>query len=102
MNRQTAMSEPPAATETVAAQFVALADVPLVKPGDDLASLTIKALARSGETLRAGDVLVFAQKIVSKAQGRIVRLGDVVPSARALQVAVGRQQRPASGRIDPE
>jgi coenzyme F420-0:L-glutamate ligase / coenzyme F420-1:gamma-L-glutamate ligase len=94
VNRQIPMSEPPASTETVAAQFVALADVPLVKPGDDLASLTIKALARSGETLRAGDVLVFAQKIVSKAQGRIVRLGDVVPSARALQVAAGVNKDP--------
>jgi coenzyme F420-0:L-glutamate ligase / coenzyme F420-1:gamma-L-glutamate ligase len=92
--RPTAMSEPPIATETVAAQLVALANVPLVKPGDDLASLTIKALARSGETLRAGDVLVFAQKIVSKAQGRIVRLDDVVPSARALQLATEADKDP--------
>lgn len=81
------MFGPPAATTPVTAQLVALAGVPLVKPGDDLASLTIKALASSGERLRDGDVLVFAQKIVSKAQGRIVPLGAVVPSARARQLA---------------
>jgi coenzyme F420-0:L-glutamate ligase/coenzyme F420-1:gamma-L-glutamate ligase len=94
MNRLTPISEPPGATEAVAAHLVALADVPLVKAGDDLASLTIKALARSGETLRAGDVLVFAQKIVSKAERRIVRLGDVVPSARALQLAMDVNKDP--------
>jgi coenzyme F420-0:L-glutamate ligase / coenzyme F420-1:gamma-L-glutamate ligase len=94
MNRLTPISLPPGATEAVAAHLVALADVPLVKAGDDLVSLTIKALARSGETLRAGDVLVFAQKIVSKAERRIVRLGDVVPSARALQLSVDVNKDP--------
>jgi coenzyme F420-0:L-glutamate ligase/coenzyme F420-1:gamma-L-glutamate ligase len=54
-----------------------------VQPGDDLARLVLDGLAASRETLRDGDVLVLAQKIVSKAEGRSVRLADVVASPRA-------------------
>jgi coenzyme F420-0:L-glutamate ligase/coenzyme F420-1:gamma-L-glutamate ligase len=58
-----------------------------VRPKDDLVGLLQKALASEGEKLREGDVLVFAQKIVSKSEGRLVRLSDVVPSERALAMA---------------
>ena len=75
---------PGAAEATV---LKALAGVPLVKPGDDLAAIILTALATSGEKLRDGDVLVIAQKIVSKAQNRFVRLKTVTPSARAEQLA---------------
>ncbi len=51
--------------------------------GDDLARLVQDGLKATGETLRDGDVLVLAQKIVSKAEGRLVRLDDVTASARA-------------------
>ena len=64
-----------------------LRGVPAVTPGMDLAQLTLAALASAGEPLRAHDVLVFAQKIVSKAEGRSVELASVTPSARALTVA---------------
>ena len=47
----------------------------------------LAALGRAGKVLEPGDVLVLAQKIVSKAEGRTVRLADVVPSARALELA---------------
>jgi len=73
--------------DAVAARFVALARVPLVSPGDDLAAIILGALAASGETLCDGDVLVLAQKVVSKAQGRSVRLDSVRPSERAEQLA---------------
>lgn len=61
--------------------------IPEVRPNDDLVGLLQKALASEGEKLGDGDVLVFAQKVVSKSEGRIVRLGDVVPSERALAMA---------------
>jgi coenzyme F420-0:L-glutamate ligase / coenzyme F420-1:gamma-L-glutamate ligase len=48
--------------------------------GDDLAALIWQALAAQGESLQAADVVVVTQKIVSKAEGRIVRLADVQPS----------------------
>ena len=58
-----------------------------MQEGDDLVRLIRDGLAASGEVLRDGDVLVLAQKIVSKAEGRSVRLADVTPSARAHELA---------------
>jgi coenzyme F420-0:L-glutamate ligase / coenzyme F420-1:gamma-L-glutamate ligase len=68
-------------------RLLALNGVPLVQPGDDLCDVVLQALARSGVVLQTGDVLVLAQKIVSKAQGRYVELAEVVASARALELA---------------
>lgn len=64
-----------------------LKGIPLVREGDDLAALLEGALARAGLSLQAGDVLVVAQKIVSKSEGRVVRLRDVQPTARAVELA---------------
>ncbi len=64
-----------------------LPGIPLVQTGDDLTGLIQAGLERAGLTLQDGDILVIAQKIVSKAQGRLVRLADVTPSARALELA---------------
>jgi coenzyme F420-0:L-glutamate ligase/coenzyme F420-1:gamma-L-glutamate ligase len=58
-----------------------------VRPGDDLAGLLLSALERQGERLAGGDVLVVTQKIVSKAEGRIVNPDDVEPSAFAHSIA---------------
>ena len=58
----------------------ALAGIPLVRPGDNIADLIVNGLASSGLSLRHGDVLVIAQKIVSKAEGRLVDLREVTPS----------------------
>lgn len=63
-----------------------LEGLPLVRPGDDLVALLGEALAGIGGP-RPGDILVVAQKIVSKAEGRFVRLADVVPSPRAVELA---------------
>ncbi|MGE0748538.1 MAG: coenzyme F420-0:L-glutamate ligase, partial [Rhodospirillales bacterium] len=67
--------------------LTALPGVPRVRAGDDLAALCREALARAGLDLRVGDALVLAQKIVSKAEGRSVRLAEVTPSARAARLA---------------
>jgi len=67
--------------------LVALGGIGLVRPGDDLASLLARSLERAGERLRDRDVLVVAQKIVSKAEGRYVDLATIVPSARATALA---------------
>ena len=61
--------------------------LPRVKPGDDLGALLIAALARAGLVPQHQDIVVVAQKIVSKAEGRIVDLATVTPSARALELA---------------
>jgi coenzyme F420-0:L-glutamate ligase/coenzyme F420-1:gamma-L-glutamate ligase len=69
------------------AHFTALAGVPTVKPGDDLVGIIAAALTASNEILRDGDILIIAQKIVSKAENRFVRLRDVTPSAEARRLA---------------
>lgn len=61
--------------------------LPMVQPGDDLSGLVADALRREGLSLQDGDVLVVAQKIVSKSEGRLVRLADVRPTDRALDLA---------------
>jgi coenzyme F420-0:L-glutamate ligase/coenzyme F420-1:gamma-L-glutamate ligase len=66
---------------------IALAGVPLVQPGDDLCRIVSDALAASGTALQDGDVVVLAQKIVSKAEGRQVALDSVIPSPAALELA---------------
>ncbi len=75
-------------------EIVALPGLPMVRPGDDLAALIAAALARGDLALRAGDVLVVAQKIVSKAEGRMVALADVTPSARAEEIGAAIQKDP--------
>jgi coenzyme F420-0:L-glutamate ligase/coenzyme F420-1:gamma-L-glutamate ligase len=65
-----------------------------VRPGDDVARLITEAAARQDTPLRAGDVLVIGQKIVSKAEGRLVRLDGVTPSAVAESLARGLGRDP--------
>jgi coenzyme F420-0:L-glutamate ligase/coenzyme F420-1:gamma-L-glutamate ligase len=68
-------------------ELVALEGLPLVRPGDDLARLILAALEASGLTLESGDVLVLAQKIVSKSENRLVDLAAIEPSPRAIELA---------------
>lgn len=64
-----------------------LLGLPLVYPGDDLAALILQALRSNEILLRDGDILVVAQKIVSKAEGRLVNLQNVIPSNAAIELA---------------
>lgn len=68
-------------------RLVAANDMPEVRPGDDLAGLALSGLAAAGCDPRDGDVIVFAQKIVSKAEGRLRLLAGIVPSADAIGLA---------------
>jgi coenzyme F420-0:L-glutamate ligase/coenzyme F420-1:gamma-L-glutamate ligase len=61
--------------------------LPEIRPRDDLVGMLLAALADAGERLGDGDVLVAAQKVVSKSEGRLVKLSDVVPSERATRMA---------------
>jgi len=67
-------------------RVIPLLGIPELEEGDDLGKLLAGAAERAGG-LAAGDVLVVAQKAVSKVEGRVVRLDEVVPSARALELA---------------
>jgi coenzyme F420-0:L-glutamate ligase/coenzyme F420-1:gamma-L-glutamate ligase len=74
--------------------FIALASVPMVRPGDDLATIVTSALQASNEVLQDGDVLIIAQKIVSKSENRLVELADIVPSAEARRLAADVNKDP--------
>ena len=67
--------------------LIPLPDIPMVRPGDNLAGLLIAACERSALAPADGDIFVVAQKIVSKAEGRHVDLADVKPSERAQTLA---------------
>ncbi len=68
-------------------ELQALPGLPMVRAGDDLAALIEAGLTRAGLPLDGGDVLVLAQKVVSKAEGRSVALASVTPSAEARALA---------------
>ncbi len=72
---------------TRALTLTPLPAIPEVRPGDDLAALVQRGLDAAGLTLRDHDILVLAQKVVSKAEGRFARLEDVTPSERARELA---------------
>ena len=76
-------------------QFRALPGIPLIQPGDDLPALIAKAAEADGFRFTDRDVVIVAQKVVSKAEGRIVRLADVAPTAQAQELArrTGRDAR---------
>ena len=68
--------------------MTALPGMPRVRKGDDLAALIVAAAAGCGEALQDGDIVVVAQKIVSKAEGRMVDLASVEASEAARDMAV--------------
>jgi coenzyme F420-0:L-glutamate ligase/coenzyme F420-1:gamma-L-glutamate ligase len=61
--------------------------LPEIRPGDDLATLIREAATAQRDAIQGGDIVVIAQKIVSKSEGRLVRLADVVPGERARKMA---------------
>lgn len=75
-------------------RLVALSDFPQVASGDDLAAFTAAALKRADLQLRAGDVLVYAQKVISKAEGRRIDLAEVVPGPQAIELSQTVQKDP--------
>ncbi|MGI8824784.1 MAG: coenzyme F420-0:L-glutamate ligase [Chloroflexota bacterium] len=68
-------------------QLLPVRALPLIERGASLADLILDALRTVGESLQQADIVIVAQKIVSKAEGRIVTVDDIVPSARARELA---------------
>jgi coenzyme F420-0:L-glutamate ligase/coenzyme F420-1:gamma-L-glutamate ligase len=77
-----------------AIEILAVPGIPLVRKDDDLVTLIGEGVMRGGIGPRDGDVFVFAQKIVSKAEGRLVDLASVQPSAEAVDLAGKVQKDP--------
>jgi len=75
--------------------IIPVLNLPLIKRGDDLAALIIDCLRNSGEKLQDKDILVIAQKIVSRAEGKTIDLNEITPSREAQELAqeVGKDPR---------
>lgn len=67
-------------------EIVGVENIGEARRGDSIGGLIVEACARQSIALKSDDILVVAHKIVSKAEGRIVRLKDVAPSARAVEI----------------
>jgi len=80
-------------TQTIS--IIPINGIPEIKPNDDLVVIIHKAITDSGLTIEQGDILIFAQKIISKAENRIVDLNNVNPSpyAHTLSKEVSKDPR---------
>jgi coenzyme F420-0:L-glutamate ligase/coenzyme F420-1:gamma-L-glutamate ligase len=76
-------------------EVIGVEGLPEIRESDDLGCLIVEAALRQGTPLQAQDCLVVSQKIVSKSEGRLVRLADVTPSpvAEAMAQELGRDPR---------
>lgn len=72
-------------------RLIPVVGLPGIQPGDDLAALVVDRLP---EPVLDGDVFVIAQKVISRAEGQLVRLADVEPSSRALEMAPTAKKDP--------
>ena len=75
-------------------RIIGLQGMPEIQPGDDLAARIMDAAQGQGIPIQSGDVIVVTQKIVSKAEGRVVHLGDIQPSPLALAISEGHRRDP--------
>lgn len=68
-------------------EVIGIRGLPEIRKGDDLGPLIVHSASAQDTPLGGGDLLVVSQKIISKAEGRVVRLGEVTPSAAATAIA---------------
>ena len=74
--------------------IIGLENFPLIKAGDDLAKIIVETAAKNNVQIENGDIIVVSQKIVSKAEGRIVKISQINPSEEALKLAEKVQRDP--------
>ncbi|MEJ2757310.1 MAG: coenzyme F420-0:L-glutamate ligase [Anaerolineales bacterium] len=75
-------------------QFVSLPGIPMIQTGDDLVEILLQSLEKAQIRLQDGDVLVLAQKIISKAEGRWINLEEIAPSQEAQALATEIEKDP--------
>ncbi|MEA5077347.1 MAG: coenzyme F420-0:L-glutamate ligase [Anaerolineaceae bacterium] len=75
-------------------KFTSLDNIPLIKPGDDLSTIIAERVVEQGISPQKGDIFILAQKIVSKAEGRLVNLSTIQPSPEAIRISEITQKDP--------
>jgi coenzyme F420-0:L-glutamate ligase/coenzyme F420-1:gamma-L-glutamate ligase len=68
--------------------IIGLQEIPLIKSGDNLSKIIVETIEKENVPIDNGDVIAVAQKIVSKAEGRTIKLRDIIPSEKAKKIAV--------------
>ena len=82
-----------------AIRVIGISGMPEVETGNDLASLIAEAAGGRNLVIEQQDILVVTQKVVSKAEGRIIHLGDIQPSHAAFQLSEGTDRDPCLTEI---
>ena len=75
--------------------LIALMKFPLIEPGDHLNEIILKSISDNNLLLEDGDILIIAQKIISKAENRYINLDDVIPSQSAIDLGEELNRNPA-------
>jgi coenzyme F420-0:L-glutamate ligase/coenzyme F420-1:gamma-L-glutamate ligase len=75
-------------------QLIPITGIGEIRPGDNLAQSIIEAARRIGLNFEPHDIFIVAQKIVSKSEGRLVDLGTVEPTPRAIEIARLQERDP--------
>jgi len=73
--------------------------LPLLKEGDDLAKIIVSRARKLGVGIKNRDLVVIGQKSGSKAEGRVIDISDVTPSARAVKIASTQERAPGSSKL---
>ncbi|WP_275191226.1 coenzyme F420-0:L-glutamate ligase [Bradyrhizobium sp. CSA112] len=83
-------------------ELFAIPCIPEVRPGDDVGTILAQAAQAAGEELHESDIILVAQKIVSKSEGRFRALSEIVPSAEAMDLAkrCGKDARKVQAILD--
>jgi len=81
-------------TDPILITVIGLKDLPMIKEGDDIGRFIVEQAKNQGEEIKEGDIIVVAQKIVSKSEGRILDLNSIVPSPFAREVARRTRRSP--------
>jgi len=68
-------------------KIIGLEGIPLIKKGDDLSQLILKAMEKQGIQFFEGDILVIAETAIAKSEGNVINLKDIKPSPKALDMA---------------
>ncbi len=80
-------------------RIIGIQGMPEIKPGDDLAGMLMDAAQAQGSPIQAGDVVVVTQKVVSKAEDRVITFDGIEPSVLALTITEGHRRDPRHTEI---
>jgi coenzyme F420-0:L-glutamate ligase / coenzyme F420-1:gamma-L-glutamate ligase len=78
----------------LAIEVIPVGGIPEVSKGDNLGAIILRALAKQGTRLENNDIVVVKQKVVSKSEGRVIKLGDVIPGRRAKSLGKREKKDP--------